>query len=297
MPFFLPPKLEGIGHIRHSFIISKPMKTLAFQKMHGLGNDFVVLDGRAQAVALTPAQVRHIAERREGVGCDQLIVIGPDTDADAFMTIYNADGSEISACGNASRCIAWRVMEEQGTRSCTLRTRAGLLRAFRAGADSITVDMGPVRLAWAEIPLAHSQDTLAVDLAVGPLRQPVAVNVGNPHAVFFVDDVAAVDLAALGPVIEHHPLFPERVNVEVVAVLGPAHLQMRVWERGAGITRACGTGACAAAVAAIRRGLVTGREMRVTLDGGDLQIAWREADGHVLMTGPVAVSFRGEINV
>lgn len=272
------------------------MTTLAFQKMHGLGNDFVVLDGRVQAVSLTAAQVRRIADRRTGVGCDQVIVIGPDPQADAFMSIYNSDGSEISACGNASRCIAWRIMEEQGAATCTLRTHAGILQASRSAADDrITVDMGPVRLDWHEIPLSQPQDTLALDLAVGPLRQPVAVNVGNPHAVFFVPDVAAIDLEALGPTVEHHPLFPERVNAEVVAVLGPDHLRMRVWERGAGITMACGTGACAAAVAAIRRGRVAGRVVRVTLDGGDLEIFWREADHHVLMTGPVAISFRGEM--
>lgn len=272
------------------------MTTLAFQKMHGLGNDFVVLDGRVQAVSLTAAQVRRIADRRTGVGCDQVIVIGPDPQADAFMSIYNSDGSEISACGNASRCIAWRIMEEQGAATCTLRTHAGILQASRSAADDrITVDMGPVRLDWHEIPLSQPQDTLALDLAVGPLRQPVAVNVGNPHVVFFVPDVAAIDLEALGPTVEHHPLFPERVNAEVVAVLGPDHLRMRVWERGAGITMACGTGACAAAVAAIRRGRVAGRVVRVTLDGGDLEIFWREADHHVLMTGPVAISFRGEM--
>lgn len=272
-------------------------QTLPFLKMHGLGNDFVVLDGRARPIALAPDHIRRIADRREGVGCDQLVVIRPDDGgADAFMSIYNNDGSEVSACGNASRCVAALVMAERGTAACTLRTRAGLLRAEQA-ADGVTVDMGLVRLGWQDIPLRVPQETLAVDLEHGPLSRPVAVNVGNPHAVFFVPDAGAVDLAALGPGIEHHPLFPERVNVEVAHVMGPNHLRMRVWERGAGITRACGTGACAVAVAAIRRGLVAGPAVRVTLDGGDLWIVWRAADQYVLMTGPVARSFRGEIDV
>lgn len=270
-----------------------------FHKMHGLGNDFVVFDARTQPLALTPDQVRQLADRRIGIGCDQLIVIASDASgaADAFMHIYNYDGSEVSACGNASRCVAWLLMEEQQSNACTLRTRAGVLAASRAAHDQVTVDMGPVRTDWQEIPLGQPQDTLALDLTVGLLRQPVAVNVGNPHAVFLVPDAAAVDLTTWGPQIEHHPLFPERVNVEVAHVIGPDRLRMRVWERGVGITQACGTGACATAVAAIRRGLVQGPDVRVTLDGGDLLIAWRPQDHHVLMTGPVALSFSGKVNI
>ncbi|HUC62967.1 MAG TPA: diaminopimelate epimerase [Alphaproteobacteria bacterium] len=269
--------------------------TLEFVKMHGLGNDFVVLDGRARPLALDARRAAAIADRRTGIGCDQLIVLEPahDARADAFMRIRNADGGEVEACGNAARCIASRLMDETGRTRATIETVAGLLEAERRGAD-IAVDLGPVRLDWRDIPLARAMDTGDLDFARGPLAHPVAVNVGNPHAVFFVDDVDAIDLATLGPAIEHDPLFPERVNVEVVEALAPTRLRMRVWERGAGITRACGTGAAASLVAAHRRGLA-GRKATVLLDGGPLEIEWR-ADNHVIMTGPVATSFAGRID-
>ncbi len=265
-----------------------------FRKMHGLGNDFVVFDARAQALALTPAGAAAVADRRRGVGCDQVIAIEPgDAEADAFMRIFNADGSEVSACGNATRCVARLLMEESGRGEATLRTRAGLIRAAASGNGAVTADMGPARLKWDEIPLAEACDTLSLPLMMGALEYPVGVSMGNPHAVFFVADAEAVDLPTLGPVIEVHPLFPEKTNVEVVSLAGPDALRMRVWERGVGITQACGTGACAALVAAARRGL-TGRSATVVLDGGALYIRWTE-DGHVLMTGPASLSFAGAI--
>jgi diaminopimelate epimerase len=272
------------------------MTGLAFTKMHGLGNDFVVLDGRDAPLALDAAGARAIADRRTGVGCDQLITILPPrtSGADAFMRILNADGDEVEACGNGARCVAAILMGEAGTERTVLETVVGLLPAERAAGGAIAVDMGEARLDWRDIPLAEEADTLALDLTVGPLSAPSAVNMGNPHAVFFVDDAQAVDLAAHGPEIEHHPMFPERINVEVVQVLSPTRLRMRVWERGVGITRACGTGACAALVAAHRRGLA-GRAAEVVLDGGGLEIAWLE-NGHVRMAGPAAVSFTGALD-
>jgi diaminopimelate epimerase len=267
-----------------------------FLKMHGLGNDFVVLDARQLPLALTPARVAAIADRRTGVGCDQLVVIEPTRggDADVWMSIHNADGSEVAACGNASRCVAWLLMEESGRAEAVIETRGGLLDAQRRGPLSVAVDMGPARLDWRDIPLARPLDTLHLGISAGPLADPVGVGMGNPHAVFFVADVDAIDLAALGPELEHHPLFPERANIEIAQVLAPGRIRMRVWERGAGITSACGTGACATLVAAARRGLA-GRKGGIELDGGTLAIEWL-ADDHVLMTGPVALSFSGRLD-
>jgi diaminopimelate epimerase len=267
------------------------MTARPFIKMHGLGNDFVVIDARREPLALDAAAVRAVADRRAGVGCDQLIVMEPASNgaADVFMRIRNADGGEVEACGNATRCVASLIMAETGRDRCTVETRAGALPAVAARDGAIAVDMGAVRTAWREIPLARQMDTLHLELTRGPLRDPVAVNIGNPHAVFFVDDAAAIDLAGLGPSLEHDPVFPERANIGVAEVVGPDRLRVRVWERGVGLTRACGTGACAAAAAAHRRGLA-GRKVR--LDGGPLALEWRE-DGHMVMTGPVATSFTG----
>ena len=272
------------------------MTSRPFIKMHGLGNDFVVVDARREPFALDAATARAIADRRLGVGCDQVIVLEPPANgaADVFMRVHNADGGEVGACGNATRCVAALVMEEAPVMeeaACTIETLAGLLSAAPAGPGRIAVDMGPARCGWRDIPLAREMETLHLDLALGPLSGPTAVNVGNPHAVFFVEDGAAIDLAELGPRLEHHGLFPERANIGVVQVTGEDRLRLRVWERGVGLTQACGTGACAAAVAAHRRGL-TGRAVEVLLDGGALSVAWRH-DGHVLMTGPVATSFTG----
>ena len=264
-----------------------------FIKMHGLGNDFVVLDARAAALVLTPGQVRAVADRRLGVGCDQVIVIEPpkDESADAFMRIYNADGGEVSACGNAARCIAALIMREMNAGEAVIETNAGLLDALSAGDDMISVDMGPARLDWRDIPLAAACDTLHLDVEAGPFSDPAAVGMGNPHAVFFVDDAENAPLETFGPVIERHRMFPERANVGVAQVISPAEIRLRVWERGAGITSACGTGACAALVAASRRGLC-GRVADVAVDGGRLRIEWLP-DNHVLMTGPAKISFTG----
>ncbi len=269
---------------------------LSFRKMHGLGNDFVVLDARAHPLVLTPAMTRAIADRRTGIGCDQLVVIEPARSglSDAWMSLWNADGSQTSACGNATRCVAWLLMEQAGSDHVIIETRAGLLDAERRGDKLIAVDMGPARLDWREIPVAKAVDTLNLGIGIGALQNPVGVSMGNPHAVFFVDDVAAIDLAALGPVLEHHDVFPERANIEAAQVLSHDRIRMRVWERGTGITSACGTGACATLVAAARRGL-TGRKADVILDGGTLTIEWLP-DDHVLMTGPVALVAEGKLD-
>ncbi|WP_262690820.1 diaminopimelate epimerase [Kordiimonas aestuarii] len=266
-----------------------------FLKMQGLGNDFVIFDARSHDLTLSDEVVRHIADRRRGVGCDQLIVMRACEDADIFMEIRNADGSRVGACGNATRCVGKLMLDETGKDKVTIRTDAGLLTAARTENHSdsgVSVNMGPARIAWDEIPLSDQMDTLHIDLRVGSLSDPVGVNMGNPHVVFFVDDAEAVDLKTFGPQIEHHPLFPERVNVSV-ATIKDGIIRQRVWERGAGITEACGSGACAGLVAAARRGL-TGHEATVQLDGGALEIEWL-ADGTVQMTGAAMLAFEGEI--
>ncbi|MCP5364427.1 MAG: diaminopimelate epimerase [Hyphomicrobiales bacterium] len=272
------------------------METLSFTKMHGLGNDFVIVDARARACAIDRGRAKAIANRRTGVGCDQLIVLEPaqHQPAHAFMRIFNADGGEVAACGNAARCVAALLMAETADTHAVIETSAGLLQATQGETGLVSVDMGPVLTDWHDIPLSSAADTLHVDVTAGMLGDAVAVSVGNPHAVFFVDDALSVPLDTLGPEIEHHGLFPERTNVEVAHVLGPDTLRVRVWERGAGITRACGTGACATAVAAARRG-ITGRHVEVVMDGGGLTVDWRE-DNHVVLGGPVARSFSGVLD-
>jgi diaminopimelate epimerase len=272
------------------------MAGLAFIKMHGLGNDFVVVDARERAFSPASAQVRALADRRTGIGCDQLVIIENPVNglADAFMRIRNADGGEVAACGNAARCVAALLMREKGVEHAIIETAAGLLDAEAATDGQIGVDMGRVRCDWREIPLAEAADTLHLGFEAGPLRDPVAVNVGNPHAVFFVEDAERAPIELFGPVVERHPLFPEGTNVEAAQVLARDRIRLRVWERGVGLTRACGTGACAAAVAAGRRGLA-GRGVTVVLDGGSLRIDWLR-DDHVLMTGPVATSFTGVLD-
>jgi diaminopimelate epimerase len=272
------------------------MAQIPFRKMHGLGNDFVVLDRRRHSVAIDARAARALADRRTGIGCDQVILIEPPHDpaAQLFMRILNADGSEAEACGNASRCIARLVAEETGDRRVIIETVAGLLATELLPDHSVAVDMGPARTGWRDIPLVREMDTDRVDLALGPLATPVCTNIGNPHATFFVADAEAIDLAALGPRLEHDPLFPQRANIGVATVLDRDRIRLRVWERGVGITRACGTGACAALVAGHRRGL-TGRRASVALDGGTLDISWRE-DGHVIMTGPAALAFEGSFD-
>jgi len=268
---------------------------LPFRKMHGLGNDFIVFDARQKPVRLSSAQIAALANRTTGIGCDQLIIIEPKTDdAEAFMRIYNSDSSEVSACGNATRCVARVLMEDSGKSETTIRTNAGLLKAYKADNGLITADMGPAMLNWQQIPLSEDKDTLLLPIFFGELENPVAVSVGNPHCVFFVDDAEAIDLPSIGPAIETHPLFPEHTNVEVVHKTEDGKLRMRVWERGVGITEACGTGACATLVASVRRGL-TGRKADVVLDGGTLHIEWDETTNHILMTGPATLAFQGTI--
>lgn len=264
---------------------------IPFTKMHGAGNDFVVIDARKEAIVLSEAMIIQIMDRHYGVGCDQLVLLKPSSVATCFMGIYNPDGSESGACGNATRCIASVLMEEGAEGEVTIETKSGVLRGWRDGEGRVTIDMGPARRDWQQIPLAHACDTLHLPLELEELRDPVAVNMGNPHAVFVVSDVDTVDLHRLGPVLEHNSLFPERANIEIAQILTPDRIKLRVWERGAGETLACGTGACATAVACYLRGL-TGRKVQILLPGGTLVIEYQE-NGHVYMAGPVATSFSG----
>jgi diaminopimelate epimerase len=254
-----------------------------FDKMHGLGNDFVVLDARRGPVAMDGERARAIADRRTGVGCDQVILLEPSDVADLRMRIWNADGGEVEACGNATRCV---VLLEG--RKVSIETKAGVLEG-----DADGIDMGAPRFGWDEIPLAFAMDTAAMPVGWEELQEPVAVNVGNPHVVFFVADADKVDLARLGPIIEHDPLFPERVNVNVASFEGDA-IRLRVWERGAGLTPACGTGACATAVAAIR-GRQSESPVEVRLPGGSLMIDWAGGGGTIRMSGPATHVFSGEL--
>jgi diaminopimelate epimerase len=259
----------------------------AFRKMHGLGNDFVVIDAREHPVEIFPARARAIADRREGIGCDQLIIIEQSKVADARMRIFNADGGEVGSCGNASRAVALLLGGTQ-----RIETGGGIITLNADSADSATVDMGKPTSDWDAIPLAYAMDTAQLPVGWEDLSDPAAINVGNPHIVFFVTDCDAVQLERLGPLIEQDPLFPDRINVNVATITGPSALKLRVWERGAGLTRACGTGACATAVIALNRRLVTG-PVSVVLPGGTLSIQQRP-DGHVLMSGPATHVFTGE---
>jgi diaminopimelate epimerase len=270
----------------------------AFLKMHGLGNDFVVFDARDGALPLSAAQAKGIADRHFGIGCDTVVLIGPGgADADASLRFFNADGGEVESCGNATRCIARLIMDERGLARVKLSTKGGLLTCSDAGKGLVEADMGPARLDWQEIPMAQQTDTLNFQLPLDGQALPAsAVSMGNPHCVIFVPDAEKIPVATLGPRIETHPLFPKKVNAEFVSVIAENRLRMRVWERGAGITLACGTGACAAAVAAARLGK-TGRKVEVVLDGGSLLIEWRESDGHVIMTGPAAAVYRGQVDL
>ncbi len=268
---------------------------MRYFKMNGCGNDFVIVDARAGGAApLSQAQARAIADRQSGVGCDQVIALERSMSGDAFMRIWNADGGESDACGNGARCVAWLLMEEGGSLSRRIETAAGMLYAERAGDHIITIDMGGPLLGWREIPLARAMATDRMDYDVDGLAAPGAVNMGNPHVVFFVNDVAAAPIATLGPRIERDPLFPQRVNVGFAEVRTPQQLRLRVWERGVGLTKACGTGACAAVVAAHRQGR-SGRAVEVIVDGGSLQIEWRAGDDRVLMTGPVELEGAGDL--
>jgi diaminopimelate epimerase len=260
-----------------------------FHKMHGLGNDYVVIDARETPVAMPTARARALADRRLGIGCDQLILIEPSTVADARMRIFNADGSEVEACGNATRCVVSMLGG-----SPSIETLGGVLRGANDG-DQVSVDMGEPRFGWDEIPLAFAMDTMALPVAWEELTSPMAVNVGNPHVIFFVPDTDTVDLERLGPIIETDPLFPARINVNVATIVDRSTLRLRVWERGVGLTLACGTGACATAVAAIRAGHVDG-PVTVHLPGGALRIDW--APGRpITMSGPATHVFTAEADL
>lgn len=255
-----------------------------FHKMHGLGNDFVIIDGRETPLVMTAARAKAISDRQSGIGCDQLILIEPSTVADVRMRIFNQDGSEVQSCGNATRCVIALL-----GRDARIETAGGLI-AGHHHSDAVTLDMPEPKFDWQDIPLAFAMDSAAMPLAWDELANPVAVNVGNPHAVFFVDHADAVDLQRLGPLIENDAIFPERINVNVASIHGGA-IDLRVWERGVGETRACGTGACATAVAAIRQGKVTS-PVNVHLKGGTLKIAWQPGSG-IVMTGGTTYVFRG----
>ena len=282
------------------------MSTLAhctFVKMNGLGNEIVVVDLRRQAGTISTAEARA-ATQSNGVRCDQLMALhAPRTPGtDAYVRIYNSDGSESGACGNGMRCVADLLFNETGKTALTFETEAGLLNCWKGNEPlTSTVDMGRPRFAWNEIPLAEEfRDTRAIELQIGPIDRPLlhspsAVNMGNPHAIFWVDDVEAHELGKIGPLLENHPIFPERANITLANVKSPERIVIRTWERGAGLTRACGSAACATAVAAARLRR-TGRKVTVTLPGGDLLIEWGEGDDHVLMTGSVAYEFEGRFD-
>jgi diaminopimelate epimerase len=271
---------------------------IPFRKMNGLGNDFVVLDARSHALRLSDDQAKAIADRKSGIGCDQVIMLEPSKSADVRMRIWNKEGFEVESCGNASRCIADLLFAEKRAERVTIDTKGGHLVCRRAGDGLVTVDNGVPRFDWKDIPLSEPfADTRHIELQVGPIDAPLihspsVVNVGNPHCIFWVKDLDIVDLAKVGPMLEFHPLFPERVNVTLAHVVDRHHIIIKVWERGAGLTRACGTAACAVAAAAARLRL-TDRRVTVTLPGGDLFLEWRDSDDHVLMTGPVSYEFEG----
>ena len=271
---------------------------IPFRKMNGLGNDFVVFDARQRPIAMDEAKARAIADRKTGIGCDQLIVLEPSAKADVTMRIWNNEGGEVESCGNATRCIADILFDEKHTARATIDTKGGFLMAEKGGERLVTVDMGAPRFGWQDIPLSEKfEDTRHIQLSVGPIEKPLihspsVVNVGNPHCIFWVDDLDVVDLAKVGPMLEHHPLFPKRANITLARVDAKDKAVIKVWERGAGLTRACGTAACAV-MAAGHRLRKFGPKATITLPGGDLVMAIRESDGHVIMTGPVAYEFDG----
>lgn len=266
--------------------------------MNGAGNDFVIFDARrGPAFTLTAEQARAVADRSTGPGCDQVVVLEPSIEADAFMRVWNADGGSAQLSGNGARCVAWLLLEDLRKDRVTIEIVSGLLEGVRAGDRTVAMDMGPPRLGWREVPVARETDTIRMDFSVrGPggevFSEPGGVSMGNPHAVFFVPDAEAAPAAIVGPMVETDPFFPERVNVGIAQVIDASHMRLRVWERGAGLTKACGTGACAAVVAGHRQGRC-GRRIEVRVDGGLLEIEWR-ADGGVTLTGPVEIEGEGE---
>jgi diaminopimelate epimerase len=271
---------------------------LPFRKMNGLGNDFVVLDGRDRVISMDEVKARAIADRTTGIGCDQVIVLKKSDVADVRMLVWNNGGGQVESCGNASRCIADMLFDENKSTSATIDTLGGFLVAQKAGDRLVTVDNGVPKFDWKDIPLSEPfHDTRHIELQVGPIDAPLihspsVVNVGNPHCIFWVDDLDVVDLSKVGPMLEHHHLFPQRANISLARVDARDHVTVKVWERGAGLTLACGTGACAVMAAGARIKVID-RKCRITLPGGDLFMEWRESDDHVLMTGPVAYEFDG----
>jgi len=273
---------------------------IPFRKMNGLGNDFVVLDRRTRDFVMDEAKARAIADRSKGIGCDQLIVLDKSDVADVKMRIWNNGGGEVESCGNASRCIADLLFEEKGTTTATIDTTGGFLVARKAGPKMVSIDMGKPKFGWQDIPLSEPfHDTRHIELQVGPIDAPLihspsVVNVGNPHCIFWVKDLDVVDLGKVGPMLEHHLLFPEGANISLARVVSKEHVFLKVWERAAGLTRACGTAACAVMAAGFRNGMIN-RKCKVTLPGGDLFLEQREVDDHLIMTGPVAYDFEGTI--
>ena len=273
---------------------------LHFRKMNGLGNDFVVFDARKRSLAMDEAKARAIADRKTGIGCDQLIVLEPSARADVTMRIWNNEGGEVESCGNATRCIADILFEEKKASRATIDTKGGFLVAEKGGDRLVTVDMGAPRFDWQDIPLSEKfHDTRYIDLHVGPVEAPLidrpsVVNVGNPHCIFWVKDLDVVDLAKIGPMLEHHPLFPRRANITLARIDARDRVVIKVWERGAGLTKACGTAACAVMAAGFRLKRLDAKAT-ITLPGGDLFMAIRESDGHVMMTGPVEYEFEGDL--
>ena len=271
---------------------------IAFRKMNGLGNDFVVIDARERPISISEEQARAIADRKIGIGCDQLIVMEKSSLADVRMRIWNAEGGEVESCGNASRCIADIVMDERGTSSVTIDTKGGFLVGKRAGRLMVTIDQGKPRFDWDQIPLSEKfADTRHIELQVGPIDAPLmhspsVVNVGNPHCIFWVNDLEVINLGRVGPMLENHPLFPERANIEMAKVVARDHVIVNVWERGAGLTRACGTAACAVMAAGYRIKIIDAK-CRVTLPGGDLMMSVDVDTGHIIMTGPLAYEYEG----
>lgn len=266
--------------------------SLQFLKMHGVGNDFAIFDARKAPIALSKENIRHIADRRFGVGCDQVIIMENSNNADVFMKIHNADGGEVSSCGNATRCVAWVLMEEKASQTATIETKGGLLSCERIDDKHIRADMGEPRFEWNQIPLSEPRDTLHLGISLGDLSDPVAVSMGNPHAVFVVADVAHLRIRDIGPALEHYPLFPDRANISFAQPLSDTRVKLRVWERGVGETLACGTAACATLVGLHRRGLLSSKA-DIDLPGGTLSVEWNKATNHVFMTGPVVLSFSG----
>ncbi len=275
---------------------------MKFAKMNGLGNEIAVLDARERPLTLNASAVEALATPEKGIGFDQLMVLLPPRNplADVYTEIWNADGSKVAACGNGSRCVAWYVMREMNRENLVIETEAGFLGAVSVGPNMISVDMGAPIFEWELIPMSERMDTMRIELQVGPIDDPIlhgpgVVNMGNPHCVFFVQDAELAPVEAVGPMIEYHPLFPERTNVGFAEIVARDHIRLRVWERGAGLTKACGTGACAALVAAVRRRLCD-RSAKVQVDGGMLQIEWRESDNHVIMIGAVALETEGNLS-